>query len=144
MSFNTAVAQMMIFVNGMYESGCRSRAILEPFLVCLAPYAPHLAEELWHRAVVGATSDPSQPGYPFVSLAPWPAFDPALVVDDEIRMGVQVNGKHRGEIVLPVGAAQDVAVAAALANEQVRAAMEGKELKKTIYVAGRILNFVVG
>lgn len=144
MSFNTSVAQMMIFVNGMYESGCRNKDILEPFLVCLAPFAPHLAEELWHKTIVGAEADPLKPGYRFVSLAPWPTFDPALVVDDEVRMGVQVNGKHRGEIVLPVGAAQETAVAAAMANEQVRAAMEGKELKKTVYVAGRILNFVVG
>jgi leucyl-tRNA synthetase len=118
--------------------------VLEQFLVLLSPYAPHLAEELWHRAVQGGARDPMVPGYPFVSLAAWPSYDPALVIDDEIRMGVQVNGKHRGEILVPKDATEEVAVKTALEQEGVRAAMEGKALRKTIYVAGRILNFVVG
>jgi leucyl-tRNA synthetase len=143
MSFNTSVAQMMIFVNGMYESGCRSKSIIKEFLILLSPYAPHLAEELWQKAVLDGKSDVDKPGYPFVSLAQWPSYDPALVTDDEVRMGVQVNGKHRGEIVIPAGASQEIAVNAALESESLRAAMEGKTLRKTIYVPGRILNFVV-
>jgi len=153
LSFNTSVAQMMIFVNGLYESGCRSQEVIAPFLVCLSAYAPHLAEELWLRAIElprasagnrNVVTDPEAFGYRFVSLQPWPKYDATLATDDEMRMGVQVNGKHRGEIVLPRDASEADAVAAAMLSETVRNAMEGKALRKTIYVAGRILNFVVG
>ena len=145
LSYNTAVAQMMIFTNHMYESGCRSRAVLEPFLKMLSPFAPHLAEELWFRCV---TRDqglrPTDKGYPFVTTQPWPAFDPNLTIDDEIAMGVQVNGKHRGEITIGRNATEADAVAAAKGVATIASALEGQKIKKVIYVPGRILNFVVG
>jgi leucyl-tRNA synthetase len=135
LSFNTAVASMMIFINGMYETGCKSKEVLAPFLVCLSAFAPHLAEELWAAAKLGSG---------FISLAAWPTFNAQLATDDEVKIGVQVNGKLRGEILLARDASQDAAVAAAMANESIKNALEGKNLKKTVFVANRILSFVVG
>ena len=143
MSFNTAVSQMMIFVNGMYETGCRNKDLLKSFLIALAPFAPHLSEELWLKCYAPKASDPLAAGYSFASQQAWPAFDLAMTIDDEIKMGVQVNGKHRGEIEIAKDASQEVAVAAAKTNSDVNGFLEGKEIKKIVYVAGRILNFVV-
>jgi leucyl-tRNA synthetase len=143
LSFNTAIAQMMIFMNHMSDAQCRSREILEPFLKLLAPFAPHIAEELWLQCIVPKGTNPEVEGYPFISLAAWPAFDPALVIDDEMTLGVQVNGKLRGEITVSRTATQDDAVKLALGQDPVRAAIGEKEPKKIVYVPGRILNFVV-
>lgn len=141
LAFNTAIAQMMICLNHLTESGCKSRQIISDFLKLLSPFAPHLAEELWSKAIVGFGAENA--AYPFLVKAQWPSFDPALIVDNEVTLGVQVNGKHRGEITIPKDASQQVAVESALAQESIRNALEGKQLKKTIYVSNRILNFVV-
>jgi leucyl-tRNA synthetase len=86
--FNTAISQMMVFTNEMTKAGQRSRALLEPFVLILAPFAPHLAEELWemlgHR--------------PSVSQQPWPIFDPVLTVSDRLTIPIQVNGKLRAKL----------------------------------------------
>ena len=110
LKFNTAIAQMMVFVNEATKENTRPRAILEPFTLVLAPFAPHLAEELWSRL-----------GHA-VSLAyePWPVYDPAFVVEDTVTVAVQVNGKLRATLKLPAGASQDIAREAALADERVR------------------------
>lgn len=145
LSYNTAVAQMMIFVNHLYESGSRSRSVLEPFLKVMSPFAPHLAEELWLRCIMRPKGlKPSERGYPFVTVAQWPEYDPALTIDNEIQMGVQVNGKHRGEITIARDATEDTAVAAARGVPAISAVLDGATIKKVIYVPGRILNFVIG
>ena len=143
LSFNTSVAQMMIFLNTIAESQCKNKDILSDFIKILSPFAPHLAEDLWYKCIVEEKISPEDNNYPFVSLAEWPKFDPALTIDNEVKMGVQINGKHRGEILIPLNASQEVAVAAAMENANVKATLEGKDIKKTIYVANRILNFVV-
>ena len=86
--FNTAISQMMVFTNELTKAEQRPRAVLEPFVLLLSPFAPHLAEELW--GILGHT--------PSVSQQPWPSFDPALTVSDRLTIPVQINGKLRGKI----------------------------------------------
>jgi leucyl-tRNA synthetase len=109
------------------------RSTVLAFLQLLAPFAPHFAEELWER--MGEK--------PSVLTAPWPKFDPAKLVSTEQKVVIQVNGKHRGELLVPVGTTQDDIVAQAKANEKVTPHLAGKEVKRIIYVPGKILNIVV-
>jgi leucyl-tRNA synthetase len=103
------------------------------FIQVLAPFAPHFAEEVWSR--LG--------GKGLASAAPWPKFDPAKLTAAEVRLVFQVNGKHRGDQLVPVGLPQDQAVALAKASEKVAPFLEGKTVAKVVYVPGRILNLVV-
>ncbi|KAF8066270.1 leucine--tRNA ligase [Scenedesmus sp. PABB004] len=131
--FNTAIAAMMEFVNAVYKWDSRPRAALEPFVLLLSPYAPHLAEELWARLGHGAS----------LAYEPWPEADESLLVVDTINLPVQVNGKMRGTVELGVAASQDDALAAARGLPNVAKQVEGKEVKKVIYVPGKILNLIV-
>ena len=132
LSLNTAISSMMILVNELYKTDQRPRQVIEPLLQLLAPFAPHLCEELW-----------SQLGHKgFVSNAPWPQYDSKLVVDDLITMGVQVNGKMRGTIELPPEADEETAVNLAKENNTVAKAIDGKTLRKIIYRQGKILNLI--
>ncbi len=143
LSFNTSIAQMMIFLNSVAESQCKNKEILGQFLKLLSPFAPHLSEELWYKCILEEKISPESKNYPFISLAEWPKYNPELTLDNEVKIGVQVNGKHRGEISIPINATQEEAVAAAMENANVNSTLEGKTLRKIIYVANRILNFVV-
>ncbi len=131
--FNTAISQMMIFANALQKAPAVRRDSALAFVQILAPFAPHLAEELWER--LGQK--------PSVQHATWPAFDPAKLVASEVKLVFQVNGKHRGDALVPVGLAETDAVALALAHERVAPFAAGKKLKRTIYVPGKILNLVV-
>ncbi|KAG2438904.1 hypothetical protein HYH02_010699 [Chlamydomonas schloesseri] len=134
MRFNTGIAAMMEFVNGVTKSwGNRPRKALEPFILLLSPYAPHIAEELWARC--GHTAS--------LAYEPWPQVDESLLVVDTINLPVQVNGKTRGTVEVAAAASQDDALAAALANGNVAKHAGGKEIKKIIYVPGKILNLIV-
>jgi len=133
LSFNTAISAMMILVNELYKFEIRPRSVLLPLSQLLMPFAPHLAEEVWEK--LG--------GLGLCSLAAWPEFDPALVSDDTITMGVQVNGKMRGTIELPLNATEEAAVGAASALASVIAALGGKTPSKVIYKAGKILNLII-
>ena len=133
LGFNTAISACMILLNEIYKQNSRSLLLVKKFVQILAPMAPHISEELWFR--MGETS--------LVSLATWPSFDPALVVDSSIVMGVQVNGKSRGTIEIAKDATEEVAVAAAREVVAVQNALEGKSIDKVIYKAGRILNLIV-
>jgi leucyl-tRNA synthetase len=130
---NTAVSQMMIFANALQKAPRVSRATVLAFLRVLAPFAPHLAEELWER--LGEK--------PSIQRAPWPAYDPAKLVASEVKIVVQVNGKHRGEVMAPAGAGQDETLALARQNERVTPFINGKSFKRIIFVPGKILNIVV-
>jgi leucyl-tRNA synthetase len=141
LSFNTSVSQMMIFLNGMAESNCKSKQVWEKFIPLLSPFAPHLAEELWNRCIQ-TNKDLTSPEYPFVSCAQWPAFDESLAQDDEVKIGVQINGKSRSEITLPLDCDQENAVTIAKDDKIIAAALEQLEVKKIIFVKNRILNFV--
>jgi len=130
---NTAVSAMMILVNHLTGLAKPPREAVEKLVLCVAPFAPHLAEELWERL-----------GHqPSVANAPWPSFDPSLCVESTVEIGVQVNGKVRGRVTLAVEASEDEARAAALGDPNVAKFIEGKTLAKVIYVPGKILNFIV-
>ncbi|WIA22710.1 hypothetical protein OEZ85_001117 [Tetradesmus obliquus] len=133
MRFNTGIAAMMEFVNGVYKWDNRPRAALEPFVLLLAPYAPHIAEELWSR--LGHSGS--------LAYEPWPEADESLLVVDTVNLPVQVNGKMRGTVEIGVAAEQAAAVEAALGLNTVKKFTEGKEIKKVIYVPGKILNLIV-
>jgi leucyl-tRNA synthetase len=133
MRFNTAISQMMTFVNEATSSQTLPTETLLRFCEVLSPYASHLAEELWHR--LG--------GEGLVCQRPWPAHDEALCVDDTITLGVQVNGKRRDEIAVPAAADDDTVKAVALASPTVQRFMEGKPAKKVIVIKGRLVNIVV-
>jgi leucyl-tRNA synthetase len=129
--FNTAISQMMVFTNEMTKLEQRSRTLLEPFVLILSPFAPHLAEELWEK-LGGHTS---------VSQQPWPAFDQALTVSDRLTIPIQVNGKLRGKIEVGVDTTRDEVER--LARAQVGEWLQGNVPKKVIYVEKKLINFVV-
>ena len=131
--FNTAISQMMILENAVHKEAKVSRSAILAFIQVLAPFAPHFAEEVWSR--LGA------PG--LASAAPWPRFDPSKMSAAEVRLVFQVNGKHRGDQLVPVGLSQDQALALAKASEKVAPFLAGRAIAKVVYVPGRILNLVV-
>lgn len=136
LQYNTAIAAMMEYLNVARAGGRRPvRAEIEPLVVMVAPFAPHLAEELWQQL----GHDQSI----FDSNA-WPTFDPEKAVEDTVNIAVQVNGKLRGTIAAPADTDQEAAVAMANEEENVARHLEGKTIRKVIYVPNRLLNFVVG
>ncbi len=133
LSFNTAISQMMVCTNALTSANPRSREAVRLLVTILGPFAPHLAEELWER--VGGTG--------LAADQPWPSYDPALLIEDEIEMPVQVNGKLREKIVVKKDATQPEIEAIAKAAPKVAEAIAGKEIKKLIVVPGRLVNIVV-
>ncbi len=131
--FNTAISQMMIFANALQKAPTVSREAAQAFVQVLAPFSPHIAEELWAR-LGGAGS---------VMRQPWPAFDATKLVAAEVKLVFQVNGKHRGDQLVPVGTTQDEALAMARANPRVAPHLDGKTIKRVIFVPVKILNVVV-
>ena len=129
----SAVSQMMIFLNMAEEAGAIGKEQWEAFLRVLAPFAPHITEELWE--VSGNTES--------IHLAAWPAVDESALVTGACEVTVQVNGKRRGAVTLTPDAPEADAVAAARGLPTVVAALGGKEPIRVIYVPGRILNLVV-
>ncbi len=129
--FNTAIAQMMTFVNA--AQGGISRDQFQTFLILLSSFAPHLAEELW--TLIGNKGS--------VFDEEWPAFDPKLIHDAVVEVAVQVNGKLRGTVTLAPDANEPDAITAARAVVNVAKHLEGQQIIKTIYLAGRMVNFVI-
>jgi leucyl-tRNA synthetase len=131
--FNTAIAAMMEFVNSVTRLEVRPRKVLEPFVLLLAPYAPHIAEELWR--VLGHSTT--------LAYEPWPQFDPALAKADEIEVPVQVNGKLKARLKVPADIDDAALEAAALADETVKAQIAGKPIKRVIVKSQQLVNVVV-
>jgi len=139
--FNTAISAIMELVNAFYhyKDGARplNRAVvsegLEKLVLVLAPFAPHLAEELWHR--LGKTDS--------VHLQPWPSFDPEVVRTEEVEIVVQVNGRVRDRLVMAADASEDEMKEAALALDRVRAVIGAGRVVRVIAVPGRLVNIVV-
>jgi leucyl-tRNA synthetase len=132
--FNTAISEMMIFVNEALKLGRARTDQLEAFVRILSPFAPHIGEELWERLGHSET----------ISRAEWPAFDEAKLALDTIAIAVQVNGKLRGQIEVPVDADKAAILAAAKAEPGVAKHLEGTTIKREVYVPGRLVNLVVG
>jgi leucyl-tRNA synthetase len=137
--FNTAISALMVFVNEAMTWEVKPRSVLREFLILLQPFAPHLAEELWAKLTSAFSLQPSALPY-----APWPKFDPALLVEDTLEIPVQVNGKLRDVIKVPATATRAELEAAAKASEKVQPLIAGKTIKKVIVVPKKLVNLVVG
>ncbi|MGN1452003.1 MAG: class I tRNA ligase family protein, partial [Eubacteriales bacterium] len=132
MKFNTAIAALMTLVNEFSDGGDINRAELSILLRLLAPFAPHICEELWEPFGEG-----------LIAKASWPEYDEAKTVEDSVNVAVQINGKLRATIRVPRDSESDVMLAAAHAEPKVAAALEGVTVIREIAVKNRIVNFVV-
>jgi leucyl-tRNA synthetase len=133
LSFNTAIARMMEFVNFFTKETVRPRSAMETIVLLLSPLAPHIAEELWQALGHNST----------LAYHPWPVYDEAMTKQSEIEIPLQVNGKVRGKVVVPAGSTVAELEAAARSHERLADLLEGKEIVKVIVIAGRMVNFVV-
>ncbi|GAA4460722.1 hypothetical protein GCM10023093_03890 [Nemorincola caseinilytica] len=133
-SFNTSVSQFMICVNELSALGCRKRAVLEPLAIILAPFAPHIAEELWQNALGNKGT---------VLDAAFSQHDDSLIAESSINYAISVNGKKRAELAFAADAGQAEVEQAVLADPTVLKWLEGKEPKKIIFVKGKMVNVVV-
>ena len=133
--FNTAISALMEFVNAMYEAmpPAATRVAVETLVLLLAPFAPHLCEELWER--LGHRES--------LAHAPWPAFNPAALVESELRLVVQVNGKVRARVTVPAHISESQLRTTVLADEQVKKHIDGQPIKQFIVVPKRLVNIVV-
>ncbi|WP_169972906.1 leucine--tRNA ligase [Tautonia rosea] len=134
MRFNTAISKLMEFVNVFTSRDVRPKGAMETFTLLLAPMAPHLGEELWH--ILGHSQT--------LSYEPWPTFDPALLVDNEVEIPVQINGKIKARLVVPAQADKDLLESLARSDARIAPLLEGKTIRKAIVVPGKLVNFVVG
>ncbi|MDE1191121.1 MAG: class I tRNA ligase family protein [Arachidicoccus sp.] len=132
-SFNTAVSTFMICVNELHDAKCFKKSVLEKVLIMLVPYAPHIAEELWHA--LGNTSS--------VLDAPFPAFEEKYIKESSKDYPVSINGKLRTTIAFPLDATQEHVQEVVLQNEVVQKWLDGKPLKKFIFVKGKMINVVI-
>ncbi|MFH1921089.1 MAG: class I tRNA ligase family protein [Planctomycetota bacterium] len=133
MAFNTAIARMMEFTNFFLKEESRPTAAMEPFVLLLSPFAPHLSEELWQALGHAGT----------LAYEPWPEYEESLIREATIEVPVQINGKLRDRIEIPADADRDAQEAAARANPKIAALLEGKTILKKIVVPGRMVNYVV-
>ncbi|PKL86213.1 MAG: leucine--tRNA ligase [Ignavibacteriae bacterium HGW-Ignavibacteriae-1] len=133
LSFNTAIAQMMIFVNEFTKAEVKPLDAMKKFVLCLAPFAPHIAEELWQ--ILGHSQS--------VVFEEFPAYDETKIVRNEIEFVVQVSGKIRARIQVNIDMAQDELEALALEDAAVQKHIDGKEIRKVIFVKNKLINFIV-
>lgn len=134
LSFNTAIAQMMVFINDCYKAKSLYRPYIENFVKMFSCICPFVGEEMWQK--LGHTDS--------IAYETWPSFDESKLVKNEVTIGVSINGKVRDSITLSKTATQEEAMNLAFASEKVSKWTEGKIIRKVIYVPGRILNIVVG
>jgi leucyl-tRNA synthetase len=134
LKMNTAIASMMELINEISDKGSLTLDELETFTLLLCPFAPHLAEEMWHEVCGKET---------FASLAPWPSFDEAKTVDAVCELAVQICGKFKGTIMLDAGTSKDDALAAVKASEKFSKLLEGKTVIKEIVIPDKLINIVV-
>ena len=130
--FNTAISAMMVLLNDLAKMKEIPREAAEKFVLLLAPFAPHLSEEIWQKLGHNET----------LAYAPWPEFDENLLKVDEVEILVQILGKPKARLMLPVGCDAAAAEKIVLENADVVAALAGKSVKKVIYVPGRLVNIV--
>ena len=149
MRFNTAISAMMVFVNDAITWETKPVSVLRDFLVLLAPFAPHLSEELWDKLSVHSsqstvrTGDSGLKTQDSLSYARWPKFDPALLIEDTLEIPVQVNGKLRVVIQVPANASQADLEMAAKNSAEVKPFIDGRTIRKIIVVPKKLVNIVV-
>ncbi len=134
MAFNVAIAALIELNNELVPLATLPRVVAEPIVLCLAPLAPHIAEELWARLGHDQT----------LAYEPWPSYDPAMLTEDQVEYPVQINGKLKGRITVPADADDKAVQAAALTDEKVKSQLDGRTVRKVIVVKGRMVNIVVG
>jgi leucyl-tRNA synthetase len=132
-SFNTSISNFMICVNELTDLKCNKKSVLEPLLLCLSPYAPHITEELWKQ--LGHNES--------IAFAPFPEFNEAYLIDDSINYPVSVNGKLKFTLELPATLTVQEVEAEVMKNEQTQKLLEGKQPKKVIVVHKKIVNMVI-
>ena len=133
LSFNTAIASMMEFVNAAYKWDVVPRSTIDPFIQLLNPFAPHITEELWERLGHDET----------IAYTDWPSYDEEKIKKDVVSMAVQVNGTVRATIEIPADAGEEEALATARSDDNVKRYLDDGDVRREIYVPGRIINFVV-
>lgn len=131
--FNTAISRMMEFVNEFLSQDVRPKASMESFVLLLSPFAPHIAEELWQLLGHSKT----------LAYEPWPKFDEKYLVESEVEIPVQMNGKLRGKVTVPAGADPSTIESAAKSDATIAAQLAGKTIVKTVVVPGKMVNFVI-
>ncbi|HHQ7379272.1 TPA: leucine--tRNA ligase, partial [Staphylococcus aureus] len=132
LNFNTAISQLMVFINDCYKAEEIYKPYIEGFIKMLAPIAPHISEELWARLGHEET----------ITYQPWPSYDESLLVDDEIEIVIQVNGKVRAKVNMPKDISKEAMEEVALGNENVKSEIAGKDIKKVIAVPKKLVNIV--
>ncbi len=132
MRFNTAISQLMVFVNEAYKAEALPVQYMNGFIQLLAPIAPHIAQELWSKL---DNSDD-------LSYAAWPKYDASQLVEDTAEIVFQVNGKVRGRMTVPLDADREQLIALAEADENVQKSIEGLSVRKIIAIPGKIVNIV--
>ena len=131
--FNTALSQLMICSNGIIDSVKRNSELLKSFVLLLSPFAPHICEELWQKLGMSES----------LAFEKWPVYDEKLLVKEEYQIPVQINGKVRDNITLPVGCSQEEAFERSKQSEKVRKYIDGKTVVKVIFIKNRIMSIVV-
>lgn len=133
MKFNTAIAALMTLLNGIYDKGSINKAELKTFVLLASPFAPHIAEEIWSAQGFGEM---------LAKDGIWPTFDEAKCVDDSVEIVVQINGKIRAKLTVPVDISNEDAIAAAKSDAKIAEELNGKNIIKEIYVKGKLVNIV--
>ncbi len=132
MKFNTAIAAVMTLLNQIYDKGSITKAELRDLILIINPFAPHVTEEIWENMGFGGMLNEAQ----------WPSFDEAKTVDDTVEIVLQVMGKVRSRITIPVDMPKDEVIALAKEDEKIKELIDGKQIKKEIYVPGKLVNIV--
>ncbi|MEW8986159.1 MAG: class I tRNA ligase family protein, partial [Bacillus sp. (in: firmicutes)] len=130
--FNTAISQMMVFINEAYKAEVLPKHFAEGFVKMLAPIVPHVSEELWEKLGHERT----------LSYEGWPAYDEAKLVDDEVEIVVQINGKVKAKLFVPSDATREALEEIAMHDDKVKEQIDGKTVRKVIAVPGKLVNIV--
>ncbi|CAM3536428.1 leucine--tRNA ligase [Aeromicrobium ponti] len=130
--FNTAISQMMVFINEAYKATVLPKSYVEGFVKMLSPIAPHISEELWSK--LGHSGS--------IAYEAWPAYDEAKMVDDEVEIVIQINGKVKAKLMVPADAKKDLLEQIAMGDDKVKEQIDGKTVRKVIAVPGKLVNIV--
>ena len=133
MKFNTAIAALMTLLNDIYAVGHITRDELKIFITLLCPFAPHICEEMWEQ-----TGEKT-----LLSLEKWPSYDESKTIDENVEIAVQLCGKMRGTVVIPINSEQDFVENAVKSDDRFASQFAGKTVIKVIYVKNKLINFVV-